>query len=113
MDEGHCAAIRWLERRQAFHRLYLQGGIAVSMACIFVAEVVALTLDNHGWHRAAFGAMKLFELSLIVSTLGPLLFFLNLLLLGNWHCPKCDHRPEGWVAKGEFCLDCGLKFHIR
>lgn len=111
MKDGHLADIRRLEVMQTFHRLYLRNGIAVSMACIFLTEVVALTLDNHGWHKSASIAMKFFEASLIASVLGPILFFLNLLYVGNWHCPGCHHKPEGWVTKGLSCADCGLEFH--
>ncbi len=61
MKDEHSAAVRRLERMQVFHRLYLQNGIAASMACMFITEVIALTLDNHGWHRSAFVAMKILK----------------------------------------------------
>jgi hypothetical protein len=40
------------------------------MALLFATEVVALTLDKHGWNKSATVAMKLFELSLIISVSG-------------------------------------------
>jgi hypothetical protein len=113
MNDGHAAKVRRLEIIQTFHRFYLRNGIVVSMALMFATEVVALTLDKHGWNKSATVAMKLFELSLIISVLGPICFFVNLLVIGNWRCPRCHDKPTGWVEKEAKCLDCGLEFRTH
>jgi hypothetical protein len=76
---------------------------------MFATEVVALAFDKHGWNNSATVAMKLFELSLIIGVLGPICFFVNLLVIGNWRCPRCHDKPTGWVEKEAKSLDCGLE----
>jgi hypothetical protein len=110
MKEGQAAKVRSLERMQNFYRFYLRNGIGLSMALMFATEVVALTLDKHGWNKSASVAIRLFELSLISSALGPICFFVNLLVIGNWRCPRCHNKPPGWVEKEAKCFDCGLEF---
>ena len=103
--------VKRLERMQGFHDLYLRYGVAVSMALIFATEVGALTLEKHSWGRSAFIALKMFELSLILSALGPIYFFVNLIIVGKWRCPQCGEKPSGWVEKGQRCGNCGFPFH--
>jgi hypothetical protein len=55
---------------QTFHRFYLRNGIVVAVALMIATEVVAFTLDKHGWNKSATVAMKLSELPLIISVLG-------------------------------------------
>lgn len=106
-------AVQHLEWMRNFHDLYLRYGVAVSMGFIFATEVAALTFEKHGWVRFAFIALKLFELSLILSALGPIYFFFNLFMVGSWRCPQCGEKPNGWVAKGPKCENCGLFFYSR
>lgn len=53
-EESYVRKVRSLERRQNFHRFYLFHGVAVSSLLIFVAVILALKLDEHGWTRSAY-----------------------------------------------------------
>ena len=92
---------------QQFHRFYLNRGVAVSSAAILLAVIAAVSLSKHEWEKTA---NLLFETVLLFCVLGPLCFFLNLLVVRAWRCPRCDSQPVGWVKKERKCFDCGLDF---
>ena len=92
---------------QSFHRFYLNRGVAVSSAVLLLAVIASISLSKHGWEKTA---NLLFETVLLVCVLGPLCFFLNLLVVRRWRCPCCGSQPVGWVEKERKCFDCGLDF---
>jgi len=109
MNDTYLAKIQHLEWMQAFHRFYLSRGVAVSMVSLFCAEAVALTLEKHGWNTAASAALRLFEVILVGSVVAPICFFVNLLVLREWKCPRCHCSTLGIAQKETHCFDCGLK----
>jgi hypothetical protein len=107
MAGPYVRQIRNLRGMQSFHRFFLQSGVAVSSAVLFVAVIVAMTLSKYGWERTA---NLLFGTVLVGCVLGPLCFFINLFVLRAWRCPRCGIQTVGWVEKEPKCFDCGLDF---
>ena len=110
--DGNMAAryvrqIRRLKAMQSFHHFCLSRADLVSSAAILLAVIAALSLSNHGREKTA---NLLFETVLVSCVLWPLCFFLNLLVVRTWRCPRCNSQPVGWVEKERKCFDCGLDF---
>jgi hypothetical protein len=106
-EDAYEGKVRWLQRMQKFHWFYFYRGVAVSSLLIFVAVIVAVQLDKHGGSRSA---NALFSAVLISCLFALILFFVNLVILYRWQCPRCGTETMGWVTKEAECFRCGLPF---
>lgn len=104
---SYDGAIRRLECMQRFHQFYLRYGIGTSSMLIFLATVIAVKLDRHGWGG---GGNALFEATLVICLLAPVCFVVNLFLIRGFRCPRCKTETIGWVKKEAQCFTCGLEF---
>lgn len=106
-EDAYVDKVRWLQRMQRYHRFYFYRGVAISSLLIFVAVIMAVQLDTHGWGRTA---NALFSAVLISCAFAAILFLVNLVILYKWRCPRCRTETMGWVRKEAECFRCGLSF---
>jgi hypothetical protein len=72
MAGPYIRQIRRLKAMQAFHRFYLNRGVAVSSIALLLAVIAGVSLSKRGWDKTA---NLLFETVLMGCVLGPFCFF--------------------------------------